>query len=425
MLITRKRVGHLPTHRLAVRHSVDYSSSDHFTSNDSSSDSPSNSSSDTSLDSSSNAPSDSSSGHSSSDHSSPALPTGMRFSNQLCSSVSSIPRSSAAITKRQSHSSYVGPSCKRSRSPTTSVPLSSHVPGALSSIRADLLPPLKRIRSFDSMTDLEGIDARVVDETVAQDEVETSTRGMVEVGVDRVTHHAVSDDIPEHAQEEGAIEATMTREAVNELIDRRVAEALETHDVARNLKPPMEDAIRIANNLMDQKLKGYAWNAKNKRRFDNNPRDSREQKPYFKRQNIRDQSVARAYTVGNNEKRRPRHYRKDYLKLRNQNRRNKTRNKTGNNEATTKAYAIERGRANPDSNVITGTFLLNNCYASMLFDSGADRSFVSSTFSALLDVEPSTLDTSYAVKLAERISKTNVVLRGCTLDYYVIRLTLI
>ncbi|GKB54682.1 putative reverse transcriptase domain-containing protein, partial [Tanacetum coccineum] len=77
---------------------------------------------------------------------------------------------------------------------------------------------------------------------------------------------------------------------------------------------------------------------------------------------------------------------------------------TGGNEATTKAYAIGGG-ANPDSNVVTGTFFLNNCYASMLFDSGANRSFVSSTFSALLDVAPSTLDTSYAIELAdERIS---------------------
>ncbi|GKD99208.1 putative reverse transcriptase domain-containing protein [Tanacetum coccineum] len=63
-----------------------------------------------------------------------------------------------------------------------------------------------------------------------------------------------------------------------------------------------------------------------------------------------------------------------------------------------------------------GTFLLNNCYASMLFDSGADRSFVSSTFSDLLDVAPSTLDTSYVIELADgRISETNVVLRGCML----------
>nr|GEU98415.1 putative reverse transcriptase domain-containing protein [Tanacetum cinerariifolium] len=61
-------------------------------------------------------------------------------------------------------------------------------------------------------------------------------------------------------------------------------------------------------------------------------------------------------------------------------------------------------------------FLLNNCYASMLFDSGADRSFVSTAFSALLDVAPSTLDTSYVIELADgRVSETNIILRGCTL----------
>ncbi|GKB47187.1 putative reverse transcriptase domain-containing protein, partial [Tanacetum coccineum] len=46
----------------------------------------------------------------------------------------------------------------------------------------------------------------------------------------------------------------------------------------------------------------------------------------------------------------------------------------------------------------------------------ADRSFVSTTFSTLLDVIPSTLDVSYAIELADgRISKTNTILRGCTL----------
>nr|GEV88955.1 hypothetical protein [Tanacetum cinerariifolium] len=73
----------------------------------------------------------------------------------------------------------------------------------------------------------------------------------------------------------------------------------------------------------------------------------------------------------------------------------------GGNEVTAKAYAIGGGGTNPDSNVVMGTFLLNNCYASMLFDSGTDRSFVSATFSALLDVAPSTLDTSYAIELAD------------------------
>nr|GFA78651.1 reverse transcriptase domain-containing protein [Tanacetum cinerariifolium] len=148
----------------------------------------------------------------------------------------------------------------------------------------------------------------------------------------------------------------------------------------------LQDAIRISNNIMDQKLKGYARSTENKRR--------------------------------------PGHFRKDCPKLRNKNRGNKTGNKNGNktknqtrgNEATTRAYAIGEGGTNPDFNVVMGMFLRNNCYASILFDSGADRSFVSSTFSDLHDVSPSTLDTSYAVELADgRISETNVVLRGCTL----------
>ncbi|GJW59742.1 hypothetical protein Tco_0109077 [Tanacetum coccineum] len=100
----------------------------------------------------------------------------------------------------------------------------------------------------------------------------------------------------------------------------------------------------------------------------------------------------------------------------NQNRGNQTRNKNGNkngnqtggNETMARAYAVGVGGTNPDSNVVMGTFLLNNCYVSMLFDSGADRSFVLTTFSALLDVAPSTLDTSYAIELADGIiSETN------------------
>nr|GEX54216.1 hypothetical protein [Tanacetum cinerariifolium] len=121
---------------------------------------------------------------------------------------------------------------------------------------------------------------------------------------------------------------------------------------------------------------------------------------------------------------RPGHFRKDCPKLRNQNRRNKignkngnkTENQTGGNEATSRAYTIGGVGANPDSNIVIGTFLINNCYASMLFDLGVDKSFVSSTFSALLDVAPSNLDTSYAIELADgRILETNIVLRGYTL----------
>nr|GFA85303.1 hypothetical protein [Tanacetum cinerariifolium] len=48
----------------------------------------------------------------------------------------------------------------------------------------------------------------------------------------------------------------------------------------------LKDAIRIANNLMDQKLKGYAVkNAETKRRFDNHQKDNHVQQPPYKRQN--------------------------------------------------------------------------------------------------------------------------------------------
>nr|GEV03525.1 reverse transcriptase domain-containing protein [Tanacetum cinerariifolium] len=98
--------------------------------------------------------------------------------------------------------------------------------------------------------------------------------------------------------------------------------------------------------------------------------------------------------------------------MKNQNHGNKARKKT--KEARDKAYVLGGGEANPNSNVVTGTFLLNDHYASMLFDSSVDRSFVSTTFSTLLDITPDTLDVNYAVELAdERISETNTVLRGC------------
>ncbi|GKE76451.1 hypothetical protein Tco_1542571, partial [Tanacetum coccineum] len=118
----------------------------------------------------------------------------------------------------------------------------------------------------------------------------------------------------------------------------------------------LQDAIRVANNLMDQKLKGYARSTANKRRLESNPRDNRGQQLVFKRQNVGGQNVAIAYTTGNNEKKG-----KYCPKLRNQNRGNKTGNKNGNktgnqtrgNKATTKAYAIRGGGANPDSNIVT------------------------------------------------------------------------
>nr|GFA12587.1 reverse transcriptase domain-containing protein [Tanacetum cinerariifolium] len=108
------------------------------------------------------------------------------------------------------------------------------------------------------------------------------------------------------------------------------------------------------------------------------------------------------------------HYRSDCPKLIDQNRRNKAGNKNGIGEGRGKAYVLGGGDVNPDSNVVKYMFLLNNHYAFMLFDSGADRSFLSTTFSTLLDITPDILEVSYAIELAdERIFETNIVLRGC------------
>ncbi|GJY86772.1 putative reverse transcriptase domain-containing protein [Tanacetum coccineum] len=59
-----------------------------------------------------------------------------------------------------------------------------------------------------------------------------------------------------------------------------------------------------------------------------------------------------------------------------------------NGPAQGRAYALGGRDASPDSNVITGTFLLNNRYATVLFDTGADRSFLSNTFSTMIDITP-------------------------------------
>nr|GEW66058.1 putative reverse transcriptase domain-containing protein [Tanacetum cinerariifolium] len=75
--------------------------------------------------------------------------------------------------------------------------------------------------------------------------------------------------------------------------------------------------------------------------------------------------------------------------------------RAGNRNVVARAYAIGTTGTNPNSNVLTGVFLLNNRYASILFDTGADRSFISTTFSSLIDIIPITLDHGYDVEIAD------------------------
>ncbi|GKE38799.1 putative reverse transcriptase domain-containing protein [Tanacetum coccineum] len=108
------------------------------------------------------------------------------------------------------------------------------------------------------------------------------------------------------------------------------------------------------------------------------------------------------------------HIRSDCPKLKNGNQ----GSRAGNGNAVARAYAVGTVETNSNSNVFTGTFLLNNRYASILFDTGADRSFVYTVFSSLIDIIPTTLDHGYDVELADgRIIWFNTLIRGCTLNF--------
>ncbi|GJZ67783.1 putative reverse transcriptase domain-containing protein [Tanacetum coccineum] len=108
------------------------------------------------------------------------------------------------------------------------------------------------------------------------------------------------------------------------------------------------------------------------------------------------------------------HFKRECPKLKN----NKNcGNQVGNDRAPAKVYAVGHAGTNTDSNVVMGTFLLNNRYASILFDTGANRSFVSTAFSSQMDITPSTLDHYYDVEPADgRIIRLNTILRGSTLN---------
>ncbi|GKB50470.1 putative reverse transcriptase domain-containing protein [Tanacetum coccineum] len=109
------------------------------------------------------------------------------------------------------------------------------------------------------------------------------------------------------------------------------------------------------------------------------------------------------------------HFKRECPKLKKNNNRG---NQVGGGNALAKVYVVGNAGTNPDSNVVTGTFLLNNRYASILFDTGADRSFVSTTFSSQIDITPTALDHYYDVELANgRIIGLNTILMGCTLNF--------
>nr|GEZ25773.1 hypothetical protein [Tanacetum cinerariifolium] len=109
------------------------------------------------------------------------------------------------------------------------------------------------------------------------------------------------------------------------------------------------------------------------------------------------------------------HFKRECPKLKNNNNRG---NQVGNAKTQAKVYAGCKAGANPDNNNVTGTFLLNKHYASILFDTGVDRSFVSTAFSSRIIITPTALDHDYNVELAGgRIVGLNTIIRGCTLNF--------
>nr|GFC34011.1 hypothetical protein [Tanacetum cinerariifolium] len=138
----------------------------------------------------------------------------------------------------------------------------------------------------------------------------------------------------------------------------------------------MQEATEMATGLMDKKIRNYAERqAANKRKFEDTSRNNQGRQQPPKRQD-----VTRAYAAGSGN-------RQQYCpKLKNNN--NNRGNQVGTGNAQARVYAMDNAGTNPNANTVTGTFLFNNCYASGLFDTGADRSFVSTAFSSQFDIAP-------------------------------------
>ncbi|KAL7593881.1 hypothetical protein Lser_V15G32673 [Lactuca serriola] len=99
------------------------------------------------------------------------------------------------------------------------------------------------------------------------------------------------------------------------------------------------------------------------------------------------------------------HFRREYPKANN-------RNVGGMGRVLTMGHE----EAMKDLAVITSTFLLNNTYACILFDSGAKKSFVSRKFEHFLKQKPQTLNEMFTVEIANgETETTSDIYVGCTL----------
>ncbi|GJX19762.1 reverse transcriptase domain-containing protein [Tanacetum coccineum] len=170
----------------------------------------------------------------------------------------------------------------------------------------------------------------------------------------------------------------------------------------------LEEAINIAQRLMDQVTKHTPMqvSSDNKRKFDdrrtfnnssrsnNNYRNTNNRYNNRQQQNQR-QEAGRAYAVTPSE--------------------NSSAAET-TPSMPKKSLHLKDRNAQQDPNVVTGMFLLNQHLVKVLFDSGADRSFISISLASKLNIPSITIDTFYDIEMADRnlVSK-NTVIKGCTL----------
>nr|GEV62972.1 putative reverse transcriptase domain-containing protein [Tanacetum cinerariifolium] len=172
------------------------------------------------------------------------------------------------------------------------------------------------------------------------------------------------------------------------------------------------EAINIAQRLMDQVTKhtpvqvpsDHKRKFDDRRTFNNNNycnTNTNNRYNYYQPQQNQMQEAVRPYAATPAENNR--HYA------------NQCR-KTTNNNAQGRAYMLRDRNAYRDLNVVTGIFFLNQHLARVLFDSGADKSFVSISLSLMLNIPPITIDTFYNIKLADgSLVSTNTVIQGVTL----------
>ncbi|GJR96560.1 putative reverse transcriptase domain-containing protein [Tanacetum coccineum] len=94
-------------------------------------------------------------------------------------------------------------------------------------------------------------------------------------------------------------------------------------------------------------------------------------------------------------------------------------NRSNGNQVRGRAYSVNVNamEAVKDPNVVTGTFSLNDHFVTVLFDSGADFSFISIEFAPLLNVKPSIMNPGYVIEVADgKKVEVDRVIRDCKLE---------